>query len=64
MEVDAYVSSELKHDVIRSFTDMLLVDATHYATENPAMQALATRLENDLGIDTEFIDHNPLIRTS
>lgn len=64
MKVDAYVSSELKHDVIRNFTDMLLVDATHYATENPAMQALATRLENDLGIDTEFIDHNPLIRTS
>jgi putative NIF3 family GTP cyclohydrolase 1 type 2 len=50
--------------VIRNFADMLLVDATHYATENPAMQALATRLENDLGIDTEFIDHNPLICTS
>ncbi|KXS40748.1 MAG: hypothetical protein AWU59_2402 [Methanolobus sp. T82-4] len=61
--VDAYVSSELKHDIIRSWDDMLLVDATHYATENPGMEELCPRLEEKLGIDVEFIDHNPFIRT-
>ena len=60
---DAYVSSELKHDIIRSYNDMLLVDATHYATENPGMQDLCPVLAERLGIDVEFIDHDPLIKT-
>lgn len=60
---DAYVSSELKHDIIRSFDDMLLVDATHYATENPGMQDLCPVLAERLGLDVEFIDHDPRIRT-
>jgi dinuclear metal center YbgI/SA1388 family protein len=60
--VDAYVSSELRHDVIRDFSDMLLVDATHYATENPGMEELASTLEDKTGIDTEFIDHNPFLK--
>jgi dinuclear metal center protein, YbgI/SA1388 family len=60
---DAYVSSEMKHDIIRSFSDMLLVDATHYATENPGMQDLCPVLADKLKLDVEFIDHDPLIRT-
>ncbi len=59
--VDAYVSAEMKHDIIRSWEDMLLVDATHYATENPGMQDLCTLLEEKLRLDVEFIDHNPFI---
>ncbi|WP_406661915.1 Nif3-like dinuclear metal center hexameric protein [Methanolobus sp. ZRKC3] len=62
-DVDAYVSSELKHDIIRSWEDMLLVDATHYATENPGMQELCTILEDKLKLDVEFIEHNPFIKT-
>ncbi|TGC09179.1 Nif3-like dinuclear metal center hexameric protein [Methanolobus halotolerans] len=61
--VDAYVSAELKHDIIRSWEDILLVDATHYATENPGMEELCPRLEDRLGLDVEFIDHNPFIKT-
>jgi putative NIF3 family GTP cyclohydrolase 1 type 2 len=59
---DAYVSSELRHDVIRDFSDLLLIDATHYATENPGMEELAPVLEDKTGIDTEFIDHNPFLK--
>ncbi|WP_300607431.1 Nif3-like dinuclear metal center hexameric protein [Methanohalophilus sp.] len=62
MRVDAYVSAELKHNIIREFQDMLLVDATHYATENPGMEELTTILQDKTGIDTEFIDHDPLIK--
>jgi putative NIF3 family GTP cyclohydrolase 1 type 2 len=40
---------------------MLLVDATHYATENPGMQDLCSQLEERLRLDVEFIDHNPFI---
>ncbi|WP_292485199.1 Nif3-like dinuclear metal center hexameric protein [Methanohalobium sp.] len=59
--VDAFVSSELKHDVIRNRGGISLVDATHYATENPAMEKLCERLEEMLKLDVEFIDHNPFI---
>ncbi|UGV41213.1 Nif3-like dinuclear metal center hexameric protein [Methanococcoides orientis] len=59
--VDAYVSAELKHDVLRNYDDILLVDATHYATENPAMESLCERLKNMLNIDVEFIDNDPFI---
>lgn len=40
---DAFLSAEAKHSVIRSSPLPLLV-ATHYATENPGMRALAQRL--------------------
>ncbi len=60
-EVDAIVSGELKHDVIRARGDISLIDATHYATENPAMQHLCGRLLDMLDVDVNFIDHNPLI---
>lgn len=62
MGVDAYVSAEIKHNVIRDFQDMLLIDATHYATENPGMEELTTTIGDKTGIDTEFIDHNPFIK--
>jgi len=52
--VDALLSAELKHDAIRCAEGHLsLIDATHYATEAPAMQALAQRLGGD------FIDDKP-----
>lgn len=60
-EVDAFVSGELKHDVIRARGDISLIDATHYATENPAMEHLCGRLLDMLETDVEFIDHNPFI---
>ncbi len=60
-DVDAFVSGELKHDVIRARGDISLIDATHYATENPAMEHLCGRLLDMLETDVEFIDHNPFI---
>ncbi len=51
---DVLVSAELKHDVIRQVEGRLcLIDATHYATEAPAMRALAER------IGGVFIDDPP-----
>jgi dinuclear metal center YbgI/SA1388 family protein len=51
---DVLLSAELKHAAIRCAEGRLsLVDATHYATEAPAMRALARRLGG------EFIDDRP-----
>jgi dinuclear metal center YbgI/SA1388 family protein len=51
---DALLSAELNHAAIRRAEGYLsLIDATHYATEAPAMQALARRLGGD------FIDDAP-----
>ena len=55
-KVDAFVSSELKHDVLRAYGDLCLIDATHYATENPGMEALCSRLRELPGIEVEFIE--------
>ena len=55
-EVGAFISSELKHDILRTHEDLCLIDATHYATENPGMEALCPRLRSLLGIEVEFID--------
>ncbi len=53
---DVLVSAELKHDVIRGVGERLcLIDATHYATEAPAMRALAER------IGGVFIDDPPRV---
>ncbi len=53
---DVLVSAELKHDVIRHVEGRLcLIDATHYATEAPAMRALAER------IGGVFIDDPPRV---
>ncbi|AKB29483.1 metal-binding protein [Methanosarcina siciliae T4/M] len=54
--VDAVISSELKHDILRAYEDLCLIDASHYATENPGMEALCPRLRNLTGIEVEFID--------
>jgi dinuclear metal center YbgI/SA1388 family protein len=51
---DALLSAELKHAAIRCAEGRLsLIDATHYATEAPAMKALAQRLGG------KFIDDWP-----
>jgi dinuclear metal center YbgI/SA1388 family protein len=54
--VDAFVSSELKHNILREYEDLCLIDATHYATENPGMEALCSRLREILGLEVEFIE--------
>jgi len=64
--VDAFLSSELKHsDVLRERGDMTVIDAGHYATENPGMKVLAKRLETELGNSAEvlFIDDNPELKS-
>jgi dinuclear metal center YbgI/SA1388 family protein len=51
---DALLSAELSHAAIRRAEGHLsLIDATHYATEVPAMKVLAQRLGGD------FIDDKP-----
>ncbi|MDW7776799.1 MAG: Nif3-like dinuclear metal center hexameric protein [Methanosarcinales archaeon] len=55
---DAFVSGELRHDVIPYSKDISLIDATHYATENPAMRELAKRLP----VESVFIDCKPQVR--
>ncbi len=52
---DAIVSGEMRHDAIRSAQNLALIDATHYATENPAMQRLCDRLP----VESVFIEHAP-----
>ncbi len=61
-KADAFVSSELKHDILRSYEDLCLIDATHYATENPGMKALYARLRELTGIEVEFIEQSSGIR--
>jgi len=38
-----FLSAELKHSVMRQFSDMVLLESTHYALEAPAMKMLAQR---------------------
>ncbi len=54
--VDAFISSELKHEILRNYGDLCLIDATHHATESPGMEALCSRLRELPGIDVEFIE--------
>jgi len=61
--VDAFISSELKHDILRTHEDLCLIDATHYATENPGMEALCSRLRRLPGIEVEFIDQPSGLRS-
>ncbi|MCL7414696.1 MAG: Nif3-like dinuclear metal center hexameric protein [ANME-2 cluster archaeon] len=55
---DALISGELRHNVLPYSKHISLIDATHYATENPAMQALAGRLP----VESIFIDNRPQVR--
>ena len=54
--VDAFISSELKHNILRTYGDLCLIDATHYATENPGMEALCSRLSEVPGLEVIFIE--------
>ncbi|MCS3924601.1 Nif3-like dinuclear metal center hexameric protein [Methanosalsum natronophilum] len=62
--VDLIVSGELKHDVVRTRGNIDMIDATHYATENPAMEQLSSRLKELIEIDIEYIEHDPFIQVT
>ena len=65
-KVDAFLSSEMKHsDVLRERGDMTIIDAGHYATENPAMRVLAEKLGKELAGQAEvlFIDDDPGLKS-
>ncbi len=55
---DALISGELRHDAIRYAGDLCLFDASHYATEAPAMKQLCKRLP----VRSVFIEDKPDIR--
>ncbi len=55
---DALVSGELRHDAIRYAGELCLFDATHYATEAPAMKKLCERLP----IESFFIEDKPVAK--
>ena len=55
--VDALVSAELRHDAVRYADELCLIDATHYATEAPAMRKLCERLP----VESIFIEDKPEI---
>lgn len=55
---DALVSGELRHDALRYAGELCLFDATHYATEAPAMKRLCERLP----IESFFIEDKPVVR--
>lgn len=57
-DVDAFVSGELRHDVVSYSEELCLFDATHYATEAPAMRKLCKQLP----LRCVFIEHQPTIR--
>ncbi|MBU4373276.1 MAG: Nif3-like dinuclear metal center hexameric protein [Euryarchaeota archaeon] len=55
---DALVSGELRHDALRYAGELCLFDATHYATEAPAMKRLCKRLP----IESFFIEDKPAVK--
>jgi dinuclear metal center YbgI/SA1388 family protein len=64
--VDLFLSSELKHsDFLRERGDMSVIDAGHYATENPGMEALALKLKEKIGdqVDVLFIEDDPQLKS-
>ena len=54
---DALISGELRHDAIRYAGDLCLFDASHYATEAPAMKRLCERLP----VKSKFIEDKPSV---
>ncbi len=54
---DALISGELRHDAIRYAGELCLFDATHYATEAPAMKKLCERLP----VESVFIEDKPAV---
>ncbi len=55
---DALVSGEMRHDALRYAGELCLFDATHYATEAPAMKRLCERLP----VESVFIEDKPAAR--
>lgn len=55
---DALVSGEMRHDALRYAGELCLFDATHYATEAPAMKRLCERLP----VESVFIEDKPEVR--
>jgi dinuclear metal center YbgI/SA1388 family protein len=55
---DALVSGELRHDAVRYCKELCLFDATHYATEAPAMKRLCKLLP----LEAVFIDDKPPVK--
>lgn len=55
---DALVSGELRHDATRYAGELCLFDATHYATEAPAMKRLCERLP----VESVFIEDKPEVK--
>ncbi len=55
---DALLSGELRHDATRYAGELCLFDATHYATEAPAMKRLCERLP----IESVFIEDKPAVK--
>lgn len=55
LSCQAFLSSELKHSVMRQ-SSLVLIEATHYALEAPAMKALAGRN------GWRYIDDRPLLQ--
>ncbi|MCE8424493.1 MAG: Nif3-like dinuclear metal center hexameric protein [Candidatus Methanoperedens sp.] len=55
--VDALVSGELRHDAILYREKLCFFDATHYATEAPAMKKLCERLP----LKSFFIEDRPVV---
>ncbi|VVB86980.1 GTP cyclohydrolase 1 type 2 [uncultured archaeon] len=55
---DALVSGEMRHDAIRYAGELCLFDATHYATEAPAMKRLCRRLP----VESVFIEDKPALK--
>ncbi len=56
--VDALVSGELRHDALRYAGELCLFDATHYATEAPAMKRLCERLP----VESVYIEDKPSVK--
>lgn len=64
--VDVLVSGEMRHSTSLRGNELALIDATHHATENPAMKRLCERLDTILhagGVDIKivFIDSDPAV---
>jgi putative NIF3 family GTP cyclohydrolase 1 type 2 len=57
-DADALVSGELRHDALRYAGELCLFDATHYATEAPAMKRLCKRLP----VEAVFIEDKPVVK--
>lgn len=56
--VDAYVTGETSHMFFHEVAerDLNVIFAGHYATETLGVQALARHVEDELGLDTVFVD--------